>query len=64
MVSEKPKSLFTARLLLIFGVFLLAGLIYIAAVALRGPDEPTGLNPGGNELESDPESQDIADRPQ
>ena len=64
MASEKPKNLFTARLLLIFGVFLLAGLIYIAAVALRGPDEPTGLNPGGNELGSDPDFPDSADRPQ
>jgi rhodanese-related sulfurtransferase/sugar lactone lactonase YvrE len=46
MTSEKPKNLFTARLLLIFGVFLLAGVIYIAAVALRGPVSGTGGSAG------------------
>jgi phage shock protein E len=42
MASEKPKNLFTARLLLIVGIFLLAGIIYIAAVALRGPIDEAG----------------------
>jgi len=37
MARDKPKNLFTPRLLLIFAVFLWAGLIYIAAVAIRGP---------------------------
>jgi len=46
MTSEKSKSLAAPRMLLIFGAFLVAGLIYIAVVALRGPATGSGQTSG------------------
>jgi phage shock protein E len=49
MTSETSKNLATPRMLLIFGAFLVAGLIYIAVVALQGPagdsDQSSGVDP-------------------
>jgi phage shock protein E len=50
MTTDKSKSLLAARMMLIFGAFLLIGLLYIAVVALRGPvaekDQVSGVDAG------------------
>lgn len=49
METKTSKNIFTARLLLIFGVFLVAGIVYTAVIALRGPAteavRATGVDP-------------------
>lgn len=66
MASEKPKNLFSERMVLIFGAFLMIGLIYIAVVAVQGPavesDQSFGVDPGLLvAFQSDPETLTLID---